>query len=362
MSTHQDSEKVKQAILYYPTISVPSNRWLRQAILYWDEIGSIVPQRYDETELIPYTPDIQYLKDEGEFRPFRTDLITRRGREIVQNLESELVDTILSDEFQSLLPPHSQRRITARIHKDKVSREVFAFLNDAGLANERKDDWDWYYFERRTALLYMAILAKYLAYEDKKASTVSGTNLRLYQHLNFHAKSNSNSFHGLSAKFLNILPVPREDNSLSDILDFKRKRRTELLHFRQSLTEVQRTLGSCTSTSEVNSTLAEFDGKLERGLKNLEAVLKDSKMATVAGSFEALVKVSSPGWIATALVASGAARNIADVPISWTLRGTLIAGAIGVGKYLIDERNKRRATRRDSPFSYLFRASQEGIL
>lgn len=362
MPTHQDPAKVKQAILYYPTICVPSNRWLRQAVLYWDEIGSIVPQRYDDTELIPYTPDIQYLKDEGEFRPFRTDLISRRTWKTVQNFENELVDTILSNEFQSMLPPESRRRLTARVHRDKVSNEVFDFLHDAGLADTREDDEDWYCFERRAALLYMAILAKYLADEDTDASTVSGTNMRTYEHLNFHAKSNSNSFHGLNLKFFNILPVPREDNSLPDIIDFKRKRRVQLLQFRQILIEVQKTLGNCGNRSDVNDALADFNSQLDRELPNLGALLKDSKIATVAGSFEALIKTSAPGWITTAVVASGTVKNIVDVPVKWTLGGTLIAGTIGVGKYLIDKRNERRVAQRDSPFSYLYTAKQESIV
>jgi len=90
MATQANRTRIKQTILYYPTISVPSSRWLRQAILYWDEIGSIVPQRYDETELIPYTLDVQFLKDEGEFRSFRTDLIYRRQWSNVHDFENEL--------------------------------------------------------------------------------------------------------------------------------------------------------------------------------------------------------------------------------------------------------------------------------
>jgi hypothetical protein len=362
MRVHQNPETIKQAILYYPTIDVPSGQWLRQAILYWDEIGSIVPQRYDETALIPYTPDIQYLKDEGEFRPFRTDLIFRREWGAVQNFENELVDAILSNEFQSMLPLTPVRQRTARVHRDKVSHEVFDFLLDARLAEKREEDWDWYYFEHRTALLYMAILAKYLADADPDSSTVSGTNMRAYERLNFHAKSESDSFDGLNLKFFKILPVPREDNSLPDIIDFKRRRRDQLLHFRQTLKEVQDALSACSSRSDVNDTLANFNNKLEKGLADLGAALRDSKIATVAGSFEALTKASSPGWIATAVVASGAVKNIADVPVKWALGGTLIASAIGVGRYLIDKRNERRAAQRDSPFSYLYSAMQKSII
>ena len=31
-------------MLYYPTFSIPYNWWPRQALLYFDEVASIVPQ------------------------------------------------------------------------------------------------------------------------------------------------------------------------------------------------------------------------------------------------------------------------------------------------------------------------------
>jgi hypothetical protein len=46
MHSDQESPGIKRAILYYPTITLPPGGWLRQAILYWDQVGSIVPMRY----------------------------------------------------------------------------------------------------------------------------------------------------------------------------------------------------------------------------------------------------------------------------------------------------------------------------
>ena len=63
----------KRTILYYPTIRIPTTIWLRQALLYWDEIASIVPRDYEDNAFDPYTPEIQYLKSEGQFRPIRPE-------------------------------------------------------------------------------------------------------------------------------------------------------------------------------------------------------------------------------------------------------------------------------------------------
>src|SRR5690242_17951955 len=63
----------KRRILYYPTINIPSGQWLRQAILYWDEIASIVPKDSQGHILLNLSPDVQFLKDEGEFKPVKPE-------------------------------------------------------------------------------------------------------------------------------------------------------------------------------------------------------------------------------------------------------------------------------------------------
>ena len=38
-------------VLYFPYIRVPENKWFTRVLLYWDEVGSIVPSEYvDEPE------------------------------------------------------------------------------------------------------------------------------------------------------------------------------------------------------------------------------------------------------------------------------------------------------------------------
>jgi len=117
---------LKRTALYYPTIAVPSGPWLRQNLLYSDEVASIVPQRWDETVLIPYTPDIEYLKSEGEFRPIRPEiLIEQRDYREVEELDNEFRSIVESEQFQSFLEPKDSWIIDSRIHEDKVSHGLF---------------------------------------------------------------------------------------------------------------------------------------------------------------------------------------------------------------------------------------------
>jgi hypothetical protein len=360
MPAPQAPDITKKTILYYPTITIPAGPWLRQALLYWDEIGSIVPYDHFLRSLVPYSDDIGWLANEGVFRPFDPELMWGSGG-LVDEFKNELAETVASSEFRRLLPPKNTRRLSARVHKDKVSHEIYEFLEAEQLAREEQRDPTWYYFEHATALLYMAKLAKYLAAGDMKP-TVIGTDLREYEDLNLRTGALQNGVVSLTAGFLNVLPVPREDVPMGDILNFKRRRHDQLLHFRQMLDDFESKLAACKTEVEAKNAIAGFSTKLQTGLADLEAALKDAKVATFWGSMESLIKTSSPAWLPIAAVAVGTAASIAVVPVSLAIGGAVVAGTIVVGKYLTDKRNERRAMMRQSQLSYFFQAKRDRII
>jgi len=207
----------------------------------------------------------------------------------------------------------------------------------------------------------MAILAKYLADEDSMA-TVPGTDLQEYENLIFEAMSPTDGFACLTTNYLNMVPVPREDVPLSDIVEFKRKRRPELLEFRQQLNEFHRNLRACQSKSDAKDIATTFSEKITRELDNLKAIMDDSSLATVVGSIKTIIKLDSPTLWATGVVMAGQATQVTNIPIRLSAVGIGILGAIEIGHFLTDKRNEQRATLRDSPFAYLYHAQREGIL
>lgn len=366
------TQSSKRCILYYPTISIPTGRWLKQAILYWDEIGSIVPHHYDDTALVPYSSAIQHLLDEGYFRPFRPEALINQGWSRVEELEQEFKSLFESAEFQHLLnrlfiPRASQTDMKAnssflysRVHRDKISHELFYYLEDRGVA-KRNDDSEWYQFEANTALLYMAVLAKYLADEDLQ-STVPGTDFEIYERLAFQALPENEGIACLKTNFYHTLPTPREDVPLKKIVAFKQKRRAELLNFRQEIELFQQSLRACHNQAEAKEICASFSEKLERNVADIEATMRDARIAMVPSSMQTIIKLESPALWATAVVAAGKATQVANIPLDWSAIGIGVLGAIEVAKYIIDKRNEQRATLRNSPFSYLYSAKQKKIL
>src|SRR5690606_25025169 len=96
---------------------------------------------------------------------------------------------------------------TVSIHRNKTTDSIFDLLQDKELAT-RCDNPEWLIFEERTALLYMSLLAKYLADIDGNQTTI-GTDLNVYERINFKRVSKENGFPVVSLNLDKILPSPR---------------------------------------------------------------------------------------------------------------------------------------------------------
>lgn len=96
---------MNRTILYYPTIDIPTNSWLRHSLLYWDEVSSIVPKSWDERMLLELSPDIHYLIDEGQFRPIKPeDLIMGRDNwDAFEQFQNEFKEIVSSARFQMFI-------------------------------------------------------------------------------------------------------------------------------------------------------------------------------------------------------------------------------------------------------------------
>ena len=56
-----------RGVIYYPTMNIKDQTWLRQAVLYNDKIGSIIPPGMEDQ--IDLNPDIEILIQEKMFEP-----------------------------------------------------------------------------------------------------------------------------------------------------------------------------------------------------------------------------------------------------------------------------------------------------
>jgi hypothetical protein len=364
---------MNRTILYYPTIDIPNKSWLRHALLYYDEISSIVPQSWDDRFLIELSSDIHYLMDENQFRPMKPEdlIFNERNGDTFDQFREEFTSIILDPNYREFIGRrpvgnfsiHKNKielNLTASIHKNKTTDSIFDLLQEQGLASQNDND-EWLMFEEKTAMLYMSLLAKYLADIDGDQTSI-GTDLAYYEKLNFKRVNEDVGFPVVSLNLNKVLPSPRANVPLEKIIDFKRRRGDNLRHFKRMLSEFQVRIANTESQAEFKETAINFKETLINGVNDLTAAISDSRIETAYKSFKSLIGVKSPTTWLTAGAALNARYNLANIPLNWEAFSIGAMGAVEIAGCYIEARNRERARLRESPFSYLYFANRYGVI
>lgn len=365
---------MNRTILYYPTIDIPRSSWLKHALLYWDEVSSIVPTSYDDRFLYDLSPDIQYLIGEEQFRPIKPETLIsgENNWEKFQEFQDEFREVVQNPQFErfrnrNFYRPNNhqihQNKVEekkGRIHRNKTSDGLFYFLEDLGLAT-RDNNEEWLKFEHNTALLYMSLLAKYLADVDSQQTTI-GTDFIAYEKFNFKNTRKDGAFPVVSFDLNNILPTPNENVSLEQIINFKRLRADNLRHFKRTISDFQTEISNSKSNAELKESAINFQEDLINGVKDLTAVLRDSKIENNLKTFKSLINIKSPTFLTAAGTLINSHLDFVHLPINLTTIGIPAMAALELSTKLIEGRNKRMAETRQSPFSYLYYAGKGGII
>jgi hypothetical protein len=372
-----DQNQYKRSLLYYPTIKIPSGQWLKQTILYWDEVGSIVPRDLNGTWLIPMSDDLKYLAGEEIFYPYDPRWIEGNW-EISQLFFDELCQNVQSDSFLRLVPRAEQRLYDAKIHWNKVSEQALNFLLTNELVklttNQRKfflsnggsgrgKVGKWIYFERTTALLYMSLLAKYLVRCDDRKNVIAtpATDRPEYQFLSFKQEQSMDQNVGIEISIKDWLPVPDEHVPILEIVAFKRKRQDELIPLQLLMTSLEKKLKGTISLEEAKEIAYQFDLKKRKGLSDLSASLKDSKLETKWESLNLLIGVTAPPLVGFLAGKIAEVTQIAD-PVATSVIAFGLSASIALKAYFVARQSAVNEKLRNSPYSYLFHAQQELII
>lgn len=162
-------------LLYYPYINLPKTDWTLRTLLYYDQIGSIVPA--------------QYFHEPGYFEPFMKEMVDNELVKLINPLHilenwnsifQPFIDYINGKNFPLKLrqthfhePPknlmhcnHFDSRIHNgkftysgnKIHTGKFENEILYQLEQAGLAVQEHNS-PWYIVESHTANELMTFLA-----------------------------------------------------------------------------------------------------------------------------------------------------------------------------------------------------------
>lgn len=224
-------------LLYFPYIDIPRNEWTIKSLLYWDNVGIIVPPDFAKN------PN-QYDSKTREL--LRTDLI----QQIFPHNYTYKVENF-DKGFMGLLEHpklHLSRRKKdfangkrSRIHVQKFGKEILENLIDMEVAIRLPPSGSWYYVESKTARLIMLYLATVIGKSGKfTPATDELKNLDLSINQN-GAVLRRNS---LRQSILDdLIPYPINPD-LNKLRRFKDKYHEELKSFRILLEQVTLTIST----------------------------------------------------------------------------------------------------------------------
>ena len=339
-------------ILYYPKIAIPDGAWLRQALLYWDRIGSIIPREFDRAG-----HDLQDLHTLYELNVYRSynpeDFIAGDPRLRIE-FEQEFIHISKKPSFWRRLPPTEARRFDSPIHIAKITDNLSEYIQSKRLAILRDRYDSWYQFERPAAWLYMSLLAKYIA-DSAEETTIPGTDFGLFKDFIFQTEKRYFSASCFELTLQDILPVPSQDTPLEKILEFKSKRRDELISFREVIWDIQNELKNSQEVSQIRDIASRYSDLINTRVSDLSKTMQEDNFQLWRGSLETLVKTDSIPSLSLVF-------DPFQIPIEYKLAGLGVMGVISVSNYLLDRRNERRKLLRENSFSYLYHAEHEGII
>lgn len=255
-------------ILYYPAINLPNNPWTIKSILYWEEVGVIVPQDFIETpeqfhprmrKLIQENAVTQYFPDHYDY--------------IQYSISEAVLKVILNKGYKLPRDWETRRGAYWKIHNTKFSPDLFNTLTKLKLA-EKLEKGRWYLVESKTASIMMSYLAAGIA---KKIGHSPVTDRSAFIRPENHLALVANDKDRIRAHLLDdVMPYP-QNASISQLLSFKDKYSEQLISFRKNIEdavenswlikdEVSRDAQLKKQTEKINAKKEELIAKLkERG-------------------------------------------------------------------------------------------------
>lgn len=223
---------MKNRVLYFPHINVPTSMWFTRMLLYWDEVGAIIPYDYieDPNKLDDHTRSLikallvkqvipgSYIRRIPSFKKSFFDYLESLGKDKLKNMRKSF-----------------KKGKQSRIHIEKMNGLELVF-KDMNLARREEKHSTWWKVENETARWFMTYLAATLGkLEDLQYTPITDDIIHL-EHFLYASSSDTSSEELVSSLRLQILedifPAPDEPLHASEISEFKGKHGDKLSIFR----------------------------------------------------------------------------------------------------------------------------------
>lgn len=352
--------------LYYPSIDIYNDKWLKSAILFWDRIETIVPESIEQ----PYRRrNTRILEDEGILAAYRVNPFM----EDIRGIEEDVVTYINTKEGKKsfrkpwlrsaahnrdgieggerFLQEQKQRLIDKYqdfyIHVDKLP----LMLRNQLVGHQDNDGFVW--AREGFMTFYMTLLANRICRNNDMAlltETVSFNNLsnRIFADVVTSEEGNHDNEEtrrGLMYQIVmdDIKIAP--STPIEDIIRFRRDRQQELTRFREEMDRL-------TDFDTEGMNQKDFEHEVKR-IYDCEVVPAMNNVKTTLN--EAMINwLSGPG----ACLFTGLIPMVSSMDLS-SARGVITSISQGIGMALTSLPMLRLWHARRSPYSYLIKMKQE---
>lgn len=346
----RETNNQERTMLYYPTIKIKDGAWLRNAILYWDKVASIVPGiDYNESNSI----EVNYLMDAGIYEPvYPVDL--QCNEKLCKKFCKEAKNNINS--HRNFINGGKETRVHVdkinmidKVHIQKTPDSILDYLLDAGIA-KRDYDGPWINMSERDSDIYMATLAKYLA--QIHGNIEIGTdkyNEFYYPYAKNKGKRTIEKQMYIDVALHNILPVPTEDIPIEELIDFRMKYHRELKCFRRRLDEFKWCLNQCADVNAIQECTLMFKNQINENMIEIDELMEERGIQKRKNAMRTII----PIFLNLGVDMFAATGNI--LPPS----AAILSGAICVSATLFQTKNVPEISENSA---YLFYAKENGYI
>jgi len=336
---------MERTLLYYPTIELPREEWLRQALLYTDKVSSILP--FKEHDRLPET--VRYLNLKEQYTPVYIEDIIQENANKYKLFENDFLSQI---EDERIIHASSALRRRSRfngIFREKMTAHMIVMLERKGLVSNQTQEQ--IFLDENIAIFYMAGLARFASASLSDQFIIPSTDYKRFSNLSFDTFAKTEKAYSLI--FHNCLPVPDSNVEISDIIDFKKSHPDELKKFRQFVKDLIKEINSANDDYELKEYIKSAKEKIELEISALSNALHKNKIKTIFSSLNALLGVENPKTFDTLFNI-----GLVSTPINPKI-GLSIASVGIIGKYI---NNKFFSDSEIKEFDYLFQAKKLGII
>lgn len=347
--------------LFYPTIDIKNENWLKTAILFWDEINTIVPASINN----PYKERAtQYLFDEGILKPIHVN----PEKDYIKDLTNDTISYLDTTEGFQLLTEGRGRSTT--IHRDKLPRDISHLfdLHPEKLSSEIRSmvrhtitEDGLFRVDSNFAYFYMTLLANKICEhhaiapltDNSLTSNLSdlirlNNQVAITRHDRLHYDHSFRREHYIDlAQGLLINTVIEgisisELTSLDDVIKFKRKYQDELGLFRTNIENLTKDIPTDATLIQIRQKVEDvYKNQFEPGYNALKKSLKDARIKWI------------PNFLKVSLV-STSATSIPIVLLGLSMPHALLsAGSISMISSVVSYNVDKRERLRNNPYSYL---------